>query len=106
MLAVLVIILVVTVIIVAVLLALFWRAYGKPLARAQNALEVVNYLDAYRIAVRDGIKHEQALTNAEASTKLNTQQLRDMRQFIEMNRVALAATETRDDLAKSVMDAV
>lgn len=58
------------------------------------------------IAVRDGIKHEQALTNAEASTKLNTQQLRDMRQFIEMSRVALAETETRDDLAKSVMDAV
>lgn len=106
MLAGLIIILVVAVVIVTVLLTFVWRAYGRPLAQAQNALEVVNYVDASRIAVRDGIKHEQALTNAEALTKLNTQQLRDMRRFIEMNRVALAATETRGELAKSVMDAV
>lgn len=106
MLPVLIIILVVAITIVTVVLTLFWRAYGRPLARAQNALEVVNYLDAYRMEVRDGIRHEQALTNAEASTKLNPQQLRDMRQFIEMNRIALAATETKDELAKLVMGAV
>lgn len=102
MLAVLIIVVVVMAVIIIALLS---RAYVTPVVRAQNALEVVNYLDAYRIAVRQGIPHEQALANAQSSANLNHQQLKDMTQFIDMNRAALAATNSRDEIAEMVMGA-
>ena len=102
----LVIIVVVAVAIIIISFLVFIsRSYVMPVARAQNVLEVVNYLDAYRIAVRQGIPHEQALASAEASANLNRQQSTDMRQFIDMNRAALAATNNRDEIAKMVMGA-
>lgn len=103
LLAVIIIIVVVVAVIIVAVLSFLSRAYVAPVARAQNALEVVNYLDAYRVAVRQGITHEQALANAQASTNLNQQQLKDMGQFIDMNRAALAATNSRDEIAKMVM---
>lgn len=101
------VIIIIVLVVAAIIIALRFlsRAYVKPVARAQNALEVVNYLDAYRVAVRQGIPHEQALANAQASANLNQQQLKDMRQFIDMNRAALVATNSRDEIAKIVMGA-
>jgi hypothetical protein len=80
-------------------------AYVRPVARARNVLELVNYLDAYRVAVRQGVAHEEAVANAAASANLNQQQLKDMGQFIEMNCAALAATESRNEIAKLVVGA-
>jgi hypothetical protein len=98
-----VIIIVVVAVIIIALLSFLSRAYVKPVVRAQNALAVVNYLDAYRVAIRQGIPHEQALSNAQASANLNQQQLKDMGRFIDMNRAALAATNSRDEIAEMVM---
>jgi len=102
------VIIIVVVVVVAIIIALLWFltiAYVRPVARAQNVLELINYLDAYRVAVRQGVAHEQAVANAAASANLNKQQLKDMGQFIAMNRAALAATESRDEIAKLVMGA-
>jgi hypothetical protein len=94
---------VITAVIIIGVVVFLSRAYITPVARAQNAVEVINYLDAYRVAVREGVEHEQALASARSSVSLNKKQVKDVRRFVDLNRAALAATESRDDLAKRLM---